>query len=156
MFTCGEGGLGVPCSPAPVTGSGRSHVQPLSTELRLQLILLPTSITPMQRILPPDIHLKYWERTGPAAAEGNGRDTCSICGGRIHCCRPTLTPGDRSESCGSPVQIYLCSILYTHPHSKYKYNPSSNILFIRIDCNLEFADPCKVGAKNGHVSILEV
>ena len=30
MFTCGEGGLGVPCSPAPVTGSGRSHVQPLS------------------------------------------------------------------------------------------------------------------------------
>ena len=82
--------------------------------------------------------------------------TCSISGGRIHCCRPPLTPGDRSESCGWPVQIYVAFypiyLSCTHPRSKY--NPSSSgILFIRIDCNLEFADPCKVSAKNAHVSI---
>ena len=34
-----------------------------------------------------------------------------------------------------------------------KNNHPSGILFIHIDCNLEFADPCKISAKKAHVSI---
>ena len=57
VFTCGEGGLGVPCSTAPVTGSWISHVQSLSMELQASTIAFLFPITPMQRIRSP---LKYW------------------------------------------------------------------------------------------------
>ena len=66
MFTCGEGGLGVPCSPAPVTGSGRSHVQPLSVAATSTIAFLfyhtyAENQTP-QNIGGPNLRKEWWSR----------------------------------------------------------------------------------------------
>ena len=60
MFTCGEGGLGVPCSSSPVTGSGRSHVQPLSTAQTSTITSGFYQLSHLRWGSFRQIHARYW------------------------------------------------------------------------------------------------
>ena len=74
---------------------------------RLRLQLAPPYSLPYHTFS----RLKYFVQNQGRGSRGSSKThTCSVSVGRIHCCRCSLTPADRSESRGSPIQIHVCIV----------------------------------------------